>query len=114
MNPTMTHNSNVNTKLGDIKEIEVSKPDIRLSKELKEKLQSLNQLAPNLHNKSHINEFGDLDPANKLLKMNRGGTQALETTMNASNYNMNMTKDNANDISLNLSAGSNSYLVRAG
>jgi hypothetical protein len=55
-------------------------------------------LAPNLHNKSHINEFGDLDPANKLLKMNRGGTQALETTMNASNYNMNMTKDNANDI----------------
>jgi len=49
-------------KLGEIREIEVSKPDIRLSKELKQKLQDLNQHSP--HNDV-------LDAASKLLRMNR-------------------------------------------
>ena len=54
-------------KLGEIREIEVSKPDIRLSKELKQKLQDLNQHSP--HNDV-------LDAASKLLRMNRQGTSS--------------------------------------
>ncbi len=60
--------SGKNNKIGEIREIEVSKPDIRLSKELKQKLQDLNQLSPS--NRSP-NGFDTLDAASKLLRMNR-------------------------------------------
>ena len=55
-------------KLGDITEIEVSKPDLRLSRELKEKLQSMNQFSPS-------NRSPNVDAASKLLKMNKSGNQ---------------------------------------
>ena len=94
--------SGAGAKMGDIREIEVSKPDLRLSKDLKQKLQSMNQLSPT-NNRSP--EMGDLDAANKLLKMNRNGTQGLDQTLNSA---INDTPDYA----MNFSA--NSYLVKAG
>ena len=109
MGPAFSTNG-TNNKLGEIKEIEVSKPDIRLSKELKQKLQDLNQLSPN--NRSP-NEYGDLDAASKLLKMNRQGPSS-DYTMTQTNLNAALGGKGSPENAFNFSKGENSYLVKAG